>query len=1353
MSTDTKFTEILNDKSECKEVEIKLIKEDENTLQNRLISKNWKTRSDAYLELSNTFASSHLTEILPSHQHSLSKYIGDSNPMAQESALTAFKALFPNGLKLIAPQIPEIILSLLEKCVASSRSNIHKEGMQVLLDLSTSEIGQLVKDNLIDCCDINKSPKVVIGSMQVLCEFLSKNGSKALDLDKMFKLIEKQATTSSNAMVRAQALTLYKKTYDQLGEKAMAYIEKLKPVQQEELKQKISGSTARKSVGKSRKQSIKSDNLTEHNTRIDLSSSSETATPLITIDESMKWNEKKARLDEFVKACNAALIETGSIIETINVLSISLRDTNIMVINSGLMAIGTLAKYTSITNNRLVPLVIEQYKNKKVMQAVNFCLNEMFPDEKIINIYEFIKEELVKKSAVIKIHVCHWLEERLANAEVDQGVIEVLLKFTDDSSAELRDAAYSCLAIIKLTTNAIEKLSVTLTQQKIDRINKSMEIIKAKRDGGSISKPTKLAEEYKISSTTPNEELQSNNKQSPAMEVSNEVDSNTSFKKIVPGQITSLILKDDWKERQQGLAKLVNWINKERDKAKQIGEELILFVGNSHNGFKEKNISIFKELINLLQVMVGFQVKNKYLVDLAIPELLEKLTDAKWTDPFSTIILGAAKGSGYLVVIQKILGKLKANSKNPLIVKGALIALTKLVESQTLDLTSSKTIIERTKEYLSNPSKDIRTLGNELFVKLYNIGGKEIKAIFESSNDTEIKNAISEVYKPQSETKTEVKKTNVEKKTPVREKKTPVRENKTARVKKGEKMLKSLLEREEQKNKGKSREDRKYNLEPKKVSLTIENITLKSLKNNVASNTASRVDLLSQISQELIDAISDVSVKKRQKAKEQLKVIIEQATKICSIGLGPLISALKERINDPSKTLRKDFIKIIGILVKGMGFGAKQYVKSLVPVLANKLQDKGLTKEALNNFYEAAGTPVITLCIQTINKELPQHELLIWIIKHKKEINKNNSLELLNACNNLLQEHSIEGKSIAKRLISLILPFVSKEQIKNKVKSIGVFNTIEDIALNEEGREKLSTELEENCKKYLNPKLVKLMFGNEKDKLEAIKLMSTAISNGKHIINVLDLLLTWIQQVLDHALSLLEDVLISLAIDDYQMTDFEANLIFPSLVSKLEDNMEILNSSFRVYPPIWNLVISFIPPSNTKALLLLLNAIDENDVEVSKIGKIFSNSNSEEVKNSCKKLLSVMHKQRGDRIWEDLDCLSKEAKEELSSTIKPMNSSVNEKCKLPANKRSVCTPNYNFYSDFKEETKSTNRNFGIITRTKDNLVECKTAKLTKKAKVAGLSIKDTSHLTPRYVTKLPQMKKEKAILNLLHIKK
>ena len=752
-----------------------------------------------------------------------------------------------------------------------------------------------------------------------------------------------------------------------------------------------------------------------------------------------------------------------------------------------------------------------------------------------------------------------------------------------------------------------------------------------------------------------------------------------------------------------------------------------------------------------------------------------------------------------------------------------------MINAHTIDTNSVKGIIEKTKVYLTNPSKDIRTLTHDFYIKLYNVGGKDVKSLLETSKDTAVKNTISEVYKPQKQPEDEIKKLsppkiegkkstspsanlNRDKIKSISESKKETKKmtifKKSPKAKEMNRLITHLVKDEEA---NLPKEDAKNirDLKLARKGFTLNEKERSGVKiqkpinrSPILTNAITRIDLLSLIPQELLNNIADPDAEIRCDAKNHLESIINEVNHISSIGLSPLMNILKEHIND--KLLGKGFIKIIGKLVNAMGCGAKQYAKSIIPKLVIGLKDRGLRIEiikTINEFSKSSGNSLImNMLIQLSDKENQdsQHELLLWILKHNKDLNKSNSIMLLKNFDSYSKEFSKDIEILIKKLIVVMLPIIGKDEINgielNKINNIIQeflsLDNIEDIEVPGLTSKIIITEeatmedLRMKCENTVNPKLGKLIFDNDIE--EGIKVLRRAIYYDKPMNNVLDIILKWIiiqlYKKCDGIIDLLLEVSYFLVIHEYVMTDFEAVLMFGGLTEIINnyDDENIIKAACtlsRIYPgeKLWKLLFSILNDKNNKGCLILLNKIvEDNELiefnNINLIGNILCDEKFKELKTYCIELLSSIFKIIGDSIWKELESLPKEFKSELCEVffdISTANNFLYDK-KSSITRKSLYLPNTDLRLTTQEESKMKPFNSNMFHAEKrmgtannpnghQNIDKSRTPFIGKKSKVVELltqRARKMAQLTPRYNTNVLNWNKtDKQAINLIHKKK
>lgn len=102
-----------------------------------------------------------------------------------------------------------------------------------------------------------------------------------------------------------------------------------------------------------------------------------------------------------------------------------------------------------------------------------------------------------------------------------------------------------------------------------------------------------------------------------------------------------------------------------------------------------------------------------------------------------------------------------------------------------------------------------------------------------------------------------------------------------------------------------------------------------------------RANIANLITGAVLKKIADPNWKIRKEGLEAVEAILDNnGMRILPNGLEQLIKSLKERLNDPNKSLVRQSLSLISKLAIAMGTEAKMYSKVLVPAIISNLSDK-----------------------------------------------------------------------------------------------------------------------------------------------------------------------------------------------------------------------------------------------------------------------------------------------------------------------------------------------------------------------------------------------------------------------------
>lgn len=1013
------------------------------TLAERLASKNWKTRLDAFTELAKQFSpGSTSPEVFSQHINLFARYLADSHPGAQEKAMDAFSALINCGIAIPQSNLNDLIVALVEKCL-SGKITIKNKGMEAIIFLLKSYSQQSIIATIIDLITPSKSPKVVLAGLQALSTIAKEYGKDQSIIKDILTAVEKNAASSTNSSVRAASLIIYQEAYVWLKEEIMPFVNNLKHTQQEELKKQfadISQIKPKEDIILPQAEENKEEPMVLEKTAETEPSDVFGETWCNEIIKLKKWSEKKEKLEELIKATALTPLKIKCSSELISTLKILMNDTNIIVVNATLKVIGQLAANLKdgfiIYHKGLIRPLLQRFKDKKSTPETEKCLENMSTTMRFEDMIEDVKEELLDRSTSMRTHICLWLEKSiLPNANpntikaiTNLGLLKSLIKLSDEATVEVRDAALGCIGIIKaIVGDGMQNFVADLNQQKQEKVKMAADLAKSKygdkwskaigndaignKCGKEATKTKNL--HRKSVSPPPGRKLTASRQQTTKLPEKSptilqeikpllakteneegiefmitEEDADKIIQENIPESIFENIKKTEWKDRQKALQNFNEWILNNREKAISIYETIIVWLNYKLKDFKESNQTILKEAFSIISTITTIQPVSKKFASVAIPSLLEKIADAKWVDTCSNIVMVISNSASASFVAMKIVGKVEANSKNLNLVKGGLCMLSRLIEGSKSNTIPLKPIANCGKTFILHPNQAVRACASTLLCTMYEVFGEQLKQLLGDLKESAMKPLELQFAKIQIKSSPETEQKEI--------------------IEPKEKLI--LPQAEEKKDK-------------------IENIQ-------------QRINISTQITQDLINSLSDAGVKQRQKAKEQIeKILVGAKNKIQATGLGSLMGALKDRMSEPCKSLGKGFIELVGNLFSSMGTGSKQYCKLILQELVSNLADKqgyirAETLAAMNKCSEAVGAELIINTVgQLIEKESPdlRLELLRWIIKNKDALKNTENLQLISGLTNCLQDKSAEIRKMAEQLVELLLHIVGNQPFTNEI--------------------------------------------------------------------------------------------------------------------------------------------------------------------------------------------------------------------------------------------------------------------------------------------------------------------------------
>ena len=211
---------------------------------------------------------------------------------------------------------------------------------------------------------------------------------------------------------------------------------------------------------------------------------------------------------------------------------------------------------------------------------------------------------------------------------------------------------------------------------------------------------------------------------------------------------------------------------------------------------------------------------------------------------------------------------------------------------------------------------------------------------------------------------------------------------------------------------------------------------------NVLDNLLPRTDITKKITLQILKELNEGKSQNKKETLTNLEKILNEANmRILPNGLQPLVTCMKNNINDGNKSLVRLIIQFLMKLVESLGSGSKQFSKQLIPGILNNLSDKQvfLREDAikfLEKWSEFNGfETVLPLCNQYLVKDNfeVRSELLKIILKNKQALQNFDSKDMVDGIIGCILDKNLNIRNLAEETAKEMLKYTS---ITNFYKSL-----------------------------------------------------------------------------------------------------------------------------------------------------------------------------------------------------------------------------------------------------------------------------------------------------------------------------
>lgn len=981
-------------------------------LESRVVSKTWSVRCAAYKEVAYLLAQG---QTPPQFLALLPKFVGDTNPAAQEAGLAALTAVLEASPEAVLPQASELTSALVEKAMTSAKPMIKQAASDALLkfvSVHSSEPSDIL--GVLAAAFANKNLKVQSSAASAYASLLAQFGPQYLSLKTFVPLMESLAG-SSNAGVRAEASNCFKEAFRWVRDAIMPAVDRLKKVQADELKRNFEEITepptkklfmrhesqARQVEGKKAAPPRPMDAY-ELSQPKDIFSQFNDAW-VDSVLELSKWADKKQALDTLNSEADVPRLAERSPAHLVSLAKRLVVDSNFNVQMQAVRLCGLLARgqqrYFEAYARQLLPFLTAKFREKKapMVQEAHTALLYFLKSLSIEDMLEDLKASLSEKTPGAKINCALWIAasvdqigERMF-AKVGRELVEMISKNSSDSAGDVRTATQK---VLQELSAKLGTASEARPEIKIEETKKEVKILSSRPTTAPKPK-AKIVSAPKVASSTGKKPISQVCNDDEVTGILTGDDAENQLQEVLPGSIFANLKLAGWKDKSQALTDLLEWIKSNTEQTSRFNEAVVRLIKFKLKEWKENNCIVNKSALECITALAAQCDLTKRTASYVLTaQALEMLGDAKLNATYMACLFALSEVVGPRFVAGQIV-KNTTECGKPKVAAESSNALAKLVSEYGAHTMSLKDLIDYAKNGINNSNPTIKKAAQGLLVTLYSYLGDTLVA---QLND--VKEATLKVL-TQEFSQTEV----------IREK--------TFKAIRGE--------------------------ETKLVDAR-----------SALEASLPRADISSKITSRILGEFTDTNWKTRKAAMDfVLSLLEENAMRIQATGLKDLAKALGSRLADSNKSLVRTCLNLVKVFAEALGSECKEFGRFIVPGLISSFGDKQtlVRQEALaavDKWAQEGGTEVIISnsysFLQQDNPEL-RAELLQWLLNHKADLGNSDLQPYLPGVLACLQDRVSSIRASAEVLLGEILGKTGYDALSPLLKSIkpAVLNALKPV--------------------------------------------------------------------------------------------------------------------------------------------------------------------------------------------------------------------------------------------------------------------------------------------------------------------
>ncbi|KER27531.1 hypothetical protein T265_05422 [Opisthorchis viverrini] len=667
----------------------------------------WKARAEGYAEAQKLFTvqDSETAPVFNEYVSLMKTFVAEANAIAQESALDCVLAFLESAA--IAPKCaPDVSAALVSKGLSSARAKSKDKAVECLLQLVEIERHEVVCDELIKGLS-NKNPKLVVACLQTIRKILNLFGPKVVQLKPLIKEFSR-LFEDRDKNVREETKNLIVELYRWIGQGCKPLMTDLKPVVVSEINTLCENLPPEKPVPQ---RYLKSQKPKFDSAPVDTSGGGPTDsahapdqeqvdledliapvdvlsnipndywTWIVSLTEK-KWQTRQDALKALQKVLDVPRIQPGDFGELVKSLThVVNKDTNVVLVTLATEILGQLAnglkkKYAPYAQHT-VSTCLGKFKERKptLITALRTTIDTAMKATTLDVVVEDVVSALQDKSPSIRAETALFLSRlfpRCTPAMLSKKLLKTLTvalcETSKDTSGDVRENSFAALgaAMRVVGAKSIEPFLGDLDALRMAKVKEHCEAPAAEsKDGAS-----KGAGEGRPGTGSEQEKPVTKRPATAKPSSKDGGDDNTAASDAPSRPATAASVK----RKRRLLLSPPQGLGKPQHRPLPPSQQrLFCPMNNVHKkllimrkpGLKDTNIVVLRSRVELLQsVLDAAKSVSSNLSELLIPELLDKIGDAKLCELIKAVLTTLAERCDFPFVGSQILKSVN-QLKNP----------------------------------------------------------------------------------------------------------------------------------------------------------------------------------------------------------------------------------------------------------------------------------------------------------------------------------------------------------------------------------------------------------------------------------------------------------------------------------------------------------------------------------------------------------------------------------------------------------------------------------------------------------------------------------------------------------------